>query len=136
MSEKTFILEIVTPRRVLFKGEVTSFSVPGVKGSFQVLHDHAPLVSALQVGEAKIVLPDGRVQRIATGGGFVEVRENSVVMVAESAEPENEIDLDRARAAEARARKRLTEREPTIDVDRAKAALSRALNRLRIASRS
>lgn len=133
MAEKLFHLEIVTPRRVVFSGDVESFSAPGVMGGFQVLHSHAPLLSAIGVGEVKVRDAAGTEFRYATSGGFVEVRDNKVIVLAETAERADEIDRDRAKAAEDRARKRLSEREKEMDLERARAALLRAVNRLKIA---
>lgn len=135
MAEKSFTLEIVTPRKMVFKGEVSSFSAPGVVGGFQVLYNHAPLLSSLQIGEVKFVDAGGREVRYATSGGFVEVKDNHVVLLAETAERADEIDVARAKAAEERARKRLADTSKDIDVARAQAALARAVNRLRIAQR-
>ena len=135
MAEKSFTLEIVTPKKVVFKGEVESFSAPGVLGSFQVLYNHAPLLSAIKIGESKLTLADGLEKSIASSAGFVEVRKNHVVMLAESAELAGDIDAERAKAAEQRARKRLDEKKEDIDFDRAQAALHRALNRLKISGR-
>jgi len=134
MAEKTFHLEIVTPRKVVFSADVTSFSAPGVVGGFQVLKSHAPLLSAIQVGEVKVTDTAGTETRYATSGGFVEVRENHVVMLAETAERAEEIDRKRAEEAKNRAQKRITEKRLEIDVDRARAALARAFNRLKVAS--
>ncbi len=136
MAEKSFILEIVTPRKIAFKGEVTSFSAPGVMGGFQVLYNHAPLLSALQVGEVKLISAEGGEKRFATSGGFVEVKDNHVVMLAETAERADEIDVERAKAAQGRAQKRLKEKQPDLDIERATAALAKAMNRLRIAQRT
>ena len=133
MAEKTFLLEIVTPRRVVFKGEVTSFSAPGSIGRFQVLYNHAPLLSSLQVGEVRLTPGEGPEQRFATSGGFVEVKENHVVMLGETVERADEIDIERAKVAQGRAQKRLAEKGSDIDFERARVALARALNRLRIA---
>jgi F-type H+-transporting ATPase subunit epsilon len=133
MADKLFHLEIVTPRRVVYAGDVESFSAPGVMGGFQVLHSHAPLLSAISVGEVKLRSADGHEARYATSGGFVEVRDNKVVVLAETAERADEIDQDRAKAAQDRARKRLHEREKETDLDRARIALFRALNRLKVA---
>jgi F-type H+-transporting ATPase subunit epsilon len=135
MAEKKFQLEIVTPQRVVFKGDVESFSAPGVMGSFQVLVNHAPLLSAIGVGEAKMHDPQGNEIRYATSGGFVEVMNNRVVMLAESAERSNEIDVQRAEKAKSRAQQRLQQRTADIDLDRAKVALARAMNRLKVAQR-
>ena len=130
MADKSFTLEIVTPRKTVFKGEVVSFSAPGVLGGFQVLHNHAPLLSELQVGEVKFIEASGKEARYATSGGFVEVKDNHVVMLAETAERADEIDVQRAQSAQTRAKGRLPDK--TTDLDRAHAALARAMNRLRI----
>jgi F-type H+-transporting ATPase subunit epsilon len=135
MADKSFHLEIVTPKKVMFNGEVTSFSAPGVLGGFQVLRSHAPLLSNISIGEVKLVDVAGVELRYATSGGAVEVRENKVVLLAETAERSDEIDVNRAEAARDRARKRLSEKKPETDVDRARTALFRAMNRLKVADR-
>lgn len=132
MAEKTFKLEIVTPRKVVYSGDVVSFSAPGEVGSFQVLYNHAPLLSAIVVGEVKIQQSDGKLTRYATSGGFVEVLSNRVVLLAETAESPEDIDVRRAEEAKRRAEKRLHEPSSDLDVQRARLALARALNRLRI----
>jgi F-type H+-transporting ATPase subunit epsilon len=71
----------------------------------------------------------------ATGGGYLEVRDNKVVVLVESAERPEEIDVERARAARARAEGRLKSHDPSFDAVRAELALARALNRLRLAGR-
>jgi F-type H+-transporting ATPase subunit epsilon len=133
MADKSFKLEIVTPRRVVFSGEVISFSAPGVEGNFQVLYSHAPMLSAIEIGEVKIQDFQGKELHYATSGGFVEVRDNQVILLAESAERSDEIDTTRAESSKERASKRLTEKKPDTDLERAKASLTRALNRIRIA---
>jgi F-type H+-transporting ATPase subunit epsilon len=132
MYEKAFHLDIVTPERAVFKDEATSLTAPGVMGSFQVLFNHAPLLAAIGVGELKVKDREGNDTVFATGGGFVEVKENRVVVLAESAEQAREIDVKRAQAARERAEKRLRERAD-VDVARAESALARAVNRLRVA---
>ncbi len=133
MEDKTFHLEIVTPKRIVFKGEVISFSAPGVKGGFQVLHSHAQLLSSVEIGKVKISDPGGNKFQYAISGGFVEVRDNKVVLLAETAERTDEIDVERVKAARDRALKRIAEKYPDTDIERAKLALYRALNRLKIA---
>ncbi len=109
-----------------------SFSAPGEEGGFQVLYNHAPLLSAIVVGEVKIQESDGKLARYATSGGFVEVLSNHVVLLAETAESSEEIDVRRAEEAKRRAEERLHEPAPDLDIQRARLALARALNRLRI----
>lgn len=135
MGEKNFQLEIVTPRKVIFSGEVTSFSAPGVVGGFQVLKSHAPLLSSIAIGEVKLTDVSGQEFRYATSGGFVEVRENKVIMLAESAERSDQIDVERATAARDRAQERLAAKREDTDAERARIALLRALNRLKISQK-
>jgi F-type H+-transporting ATPase subunit epsilon len=135
MYEKAFQLEIVTPGRVVFKDEATSVSVPGVEGGLQVLFDHAPFLSALEIGEIKVKDKSGKDTIYATSGGFVEVHRNHVVVLVDSAERVSEISIDRARAAKARAEERLHAKQQLIDEGRARAALARALNRLRLSQK-
>ncbi len=131
-----FTLEIVTPQRSVFTGVVRSFTVPGTMGGFEVLYNHAPLLATIGVGAMKLVTADDSDAIYATSGGFVEVSQNRVVYLADSAERKDEIDIDRAEAAKSRASDRLTEREEGIDLARARAALARALNRLSVAHRA
>jgi F-type H+-transporting ATPase subunit epsilon len=133
MADKTFHVEIITPKRIVFKGEATSFSAPGFDGGFQVLHNHAPLLASVKIGKVKISAAEGNEFHYAISGGFVEVRENNVILLAETAERTDEIDVERVKAARDRALKRLAERYPNTDLERAKLALVRALNRLKVA---
>ena len=135
MFEKPFKLEIVTPLKSVFQDEATSLSVPGTLGGFQVLYNHAPLLSSLEAGEMKVRTGDGNDLRFATSGGFVEVKKNSVIVLVEAAERADEINIERARAARERAQKRLHSQAPDIDTERARMAMIRALNRLKVASR-
>jgi F-type H+-transporting ATPase subunit epsilon len=135
MTDKIYRLEIVTPNKVVFSGDVTSFSAPGVIGGFQVLRNHAPLLSNIAVGEVKLTDAGGIDFRFATSGGFVEVHENKLVMLAETAERSDEIDVTRAEAARERAQRRLAEKKAETNIERARLALHRALNRLKVAAR-
>jgi F-type H+-transporting ATPase subunit epsilon len=133
MFDKPFKLEIITPSGVAFAGDALSVSAPGVEGGFQVLRDHAALLSSLEPGRMKVLSADGTEALYATSGGVLEVFDNKVVVLAETAERAEEIDIDRARAAKERAERRLRGHDPAIDVDRATMALRKALNRLRVA---
>ncbi len=135
MADKSFKLQIVTPQRVVFNGEVISFTAPGTVGSFQVLYNHAPLLSSITIGEAKLTDTQGKEIHYATSGGFVEVKDNEVTLLAETAEKADEIDVPRAEQAKARAQQRLAEKKPETNLERAQIALSRALNRLKVAGR-
>lgn len=135
MADKSFTLEIVTPARVIFEGEVISFSAPGVMGGFQVLYNHAPLLAEIGIGAVKLVRPDGGDLRFATSGGFVNVLDNHVTMLAESVEGAAEINKERAQAARDRARQKLGEKLNDIELHEIQQALERALNRIRIAEK-
>lgn len=132
MFDKPFNLEIVSPQKVIFKGEVVSFTAPGLMGSFQVLYNHATMISEIGIGLVKFKKLDGEEKKFATSGGFVKVQNNNVVMLAETIEAIEEIDLKRAEAAKERAKKRLRERKPGTDLKKAELALQRALNRIRL----
>ena len=131
MASKNFQLDIVSPNRTVYSGTVQSFSAPGVVGNFQVLFNHAPLLSSIGIGEIKVIDADGKKLLFATGGGFVEVKSNKVILLAESAERSDEIDVVRAEKAKMRAQERLAMKNAEIDLDRARVALLRSLNRLK-----
>lgn len=130
---KLFRLEIVTPQKSVFSGNVELFSAPGTSGGFQILHNHAPFLTTITTGEVKLRAADGSESFYATSGGFVEVSNNNVTFLADTAERKDEIDVQRAMAAKSRAEERLRKREEEINIARARAALARAINRLRIA---
>ena len=126
-----FHLEIVTPEKTLFSGEVEHLRAPGSEGSFGVLTGHEPLLSGLQMGRISF-RETGRVDvNLATSGGFVEVQPTQLTILAETAEFGEEIDVVRAESARDRARAHLAQ-EQDVDATRATAALERALNRLRV----
>ena len=127
-----FALEVVTPERVAYSGQVASLQAPGSEGGFGVLAGHIPLLTSLQIGRLRFVEEDGDEVRMAISGGFVEVGREQVAVLAETAERIEEIDVERAEAARQRAEERLARtREEGVDVARAQAALARAINRLR-----
>jgi F-type H+-transporting ATPase subunit epsilon len=128
----SLILEIITPSKVSFKGEIISVTIPGTEGSFQVLKNHAPLMSTFEIGVVKIVLPDQTEKYYSTGGGTVEILDNHVLVLADSHEAVEEIDVNRATNAKERAEDRLAHKTETLDVERAERALKRALNRLQL----
>jgi F-type H+-transporting ATPase subunit epsilon len=136
MYEKSFKLQIITPGRVVFQDEASSVSAPGTQGGFQILYNHAPFISTIEVGEIKVMNKDGNDLVYATSGGFIEVKENNVVLLAESAELASEIDVPRAKAANERATQRLQSKDPGIDIERARLSMMRSLNRLRVASKA
>jgi F-type H+-transporting ATPase subunit epsilon len=134
MTERKFKLEIVSPQRAVYSGEVNSVRAPGIEGSFEVLYGHIPFLTALGVGEVSFRDEKGW-RYLATGEGFLEVLRSGVSVVVESAEWPEDIDLERAGRARDRASGRLSSADSTIDRERAQAALDRASSRLRVAGR-
>lgn len=76
-------LEIVTPDKKVFSGEIKLIQVPGTNGKFEVLRNHAPIISTLSEGEIKIISPDGEKTFYNIQGGVIEVRDNKVIVLAE-----------------------------------------------------
>jgi F-type H+-transporting ATPase subunit epsilon len=129
------LLEIVTPERQVFSDQVDSVVVPGSLGELGVLPHHAPLVSTLGVGELRI-RKGGSEEFFAIVGGFLQVRPDKVVVMAETAEIDSDIDLERAQKARAEAEKALEGGfVEGADLSAARAELQRALVRIRVAER-
>ena len=127
---KPILLQLVTPDRSIFEGEVDEFTAPGVVGPFTILSMHSPIVSALGPGMFKYKL-SGREERLLIGGGFLEFHENHGTVLASSAEDIASIDLARAERSKARAEQRLQHAvDGTIDYDRARASRDRAKARI------
>ncbi len=127
-------LDIVTAERVVYSDEVDVIVAPGVEGQLGILPHHAPLMTTLQAGEL-LVRKGGEEVSMAISGGFLEVRPDRVIVLADTAERDDEIDLARAEAAKRRAEERLSQRAPNVDVAGAEAALRRALARLKVAEK-
>jgi F-type H+-transporting ATPase subunit epsilon len=131
---KELNIEIITPSKVAFSGMVKSLSIPGTAGNFQVLFNHAPLLSTFEIGRIKIVNLNDKELEFATSGGSVEVLTNKILILADSLEAKDEIDIQRAESSFQRAKDRLTKKnKEKIDEIRAEASLQRALNRLKFA---
>ena len=129
-------LVIVTPERQLLSHSVVEVTLPGAEGELGVLPGHAPLITELGIGELRYKTAEGALSEpIALIRGFVEVLQDRVTVLAETAERPEEIDIERAKAALERAEKRIAAGPGTqdIDWDRATAALQRAMIRLKVA---
>lgn len=128
-------LEVATPTRLAVVETVDEVVLPGSQGYFGVLPGHAPFLTTLGVGELTYRI--GREERhLAVAGGFAEVRNDKVIVLADTAERPDEIDRDRAERARERAERRLAGRSgEEVDYVRAAAALARALARLQVAAR-
>ena len=135
----TITLRVITPQRVSVDTTVESVRVPGLDGSLGILARHAALVTALDSGLLEWNA-DGQAQDMFVGGGFAEVRDNTVRVVTRSSELASDIDLERAKRAGERARERLDtararDQVGAIDIQRAEAALRRSIMRATVALR-
>lgn len=126
------VVEIVSPSGRVYSGDATRVKAPGVEGSFEVLKNHAPMIAAIEIGSIVVTDPSGKTITFATSGGFVEVQNNMVSVVAETIELASDIDVERAKAAEQRAADALANADPTARASMS-AALDRARNRVRVA---
>jgi F-type H+-transporting ATPase subunit epsilon len=133
---RSFSLEIVTPEGVSFAGEVTGLKAPGAEGSFGVLANHHPMICSLGVGELKVVDKAGSERFMAITGGFFEVAGNKAIVLVDTAEWAEEIDLPRAEKSFQRARERLIAFTHGVDRDRARRAALRAKVRLGLGRKS
>jgi F-type H+-transporting ATPase subunit epsilon len=128
-------LDIVTAERIVYSEEVDIVVAPGVEGQLGILPHHAPLMTILQSGEL-VVRRGNQEDSMAISGGFLEVRPDRVIVLADSAERAEEIDVARAEAARKRAEDRLRERKVEgLDETRAEASLRRAITRLSVAEK-
>ncbi|CAN5449292.1 F0F1 ATP synthase subunit epsilon [soil metagenome] len=131
----SLLLEIVTPERLAYSDTVDSVVLPGSEGELGVLPHHAPLVSTLGVGELRI-RKGGQEESFAIVGGFLQVRPDKVVVMAETADMASEIDLETAQQARRDAEKALESGyHEAADMAMARAALQQALLRIRVAER-
>ena len=130
------LLEIVTPERLAYSDTVDAVNLPGIEGELGVLPHHAPLVSMLGVGELRI-RKGGVEEAFAIVGGFLQVRPDKVVVMAETADMASEIDLEKAQEARRAAEQALEgwARTDAVDLSAARAALQHALLRIRVAER-
>jgi F-type H+-transporting ATPase subunit epsilon len=124
-------LEIISPEKVVFSGKVKSITIPGTKGNFQVLYNHAPLISTFEIGIVKLDLTDDSKKYFTTSGGSVEVLNNKVLILSDTIESVGNIDLERAKKSKNRAEERLANKTKDIDIERARISIARALNRIK-----
>jgi len=128
-------LDIVTPERLIYSGIVDVVVVPGVIGEMSILPNHCPLMTLLRCGELRI-RKGGEEIAVAIGGGFLEVRSDRIVVLADLAERDDEIDARKVEEAKLLAEQSLSKRKTTIkDKAEMEAALRFELTRLKIAER-
>ncbi|NQT04842.1 MAG: F0F1 ATP synthase subunit epsilon [Dehalococcoidia bacterium] len=126
-------LDVVTAERMVYSDDVDMVVAPGFEGQLGILPHHTPLMTTLLPGELR-VKKGGEEVSLVISGGFLEVRPDKVVVLADTAERADEIDVERAEAARKRAQERLSQQsELGVDGARAEASLRRSLARLRVA---
>ena len=133
MAATKLRIEVITPSRTVLWDLTESIIAPAVDGYLGILVNHAPLVAALRPGVLYYGPVGEEKRRMAISGGFLEVADNHVTVLADAAELAHEIDVERARAAYTRAEKRLRDYSAQVDRVRAELALQRALACLRAA---
>jgi len=130
----TLRLEIVTAERQTFADDVNVVVAPGIEGQLGILPYHAPLMTILQPGEV-LIRKDNEETYLSIAGGFLEIRPDKVIILADACEHADDIDIARAEEAKCRAEERLKSHAPDADYARAEAALRRSLMRLSVAEK-
>ena len=134
-DEKTFHLSIATPDRIFYEGDVIMVELNTTEGQIGVLKDHIPLTSVLSPGVCYMYESAENVKLCALHGGFVEILQDSVTILAEVAEWPEEIDVERAIEAQKRAERRLAENPQGTNIARATLALKRSVARIEAAKK-
>jgi len=130
----TFRLEIVTAERMVYSDDVDMVIAWGIEGQLGILPHHAPLMTMLQPGEL-IVKKDNKETYMAVSGGFLEVRPDKVIVLADACERAGEIDKTRAEEAKRQAEEIMKAPSPETETATAEAALRRSLARLKVAEK-
>jgi F-type H+-transporting ATPase subunit epsilon len=130
----TFRLEIVTAERMVFSDDVSAVIAWGVEGQLGILPHHAPLMTMLQPGDI-LIRKDKEEEFFVISGGFLEVRPDKVIILADACERVDEIDIARAEEAKRRAQETMKAAPLSADAAAAEAALRRSLARLKVAER-
>ena len=123
-------LKLITHEKVVFDENVDSISTRGVDGEFGILKGHIPVMAALDIGVTRIT-QGSNVKNFTTMGGVFQYKDDEAIILTNTAESGDEIDVTRARAAMERAKARLAEKQASNDAKRAEAALARAMARLK-----
>ena len=132
---KTFYLEIIASDRIFFKGDCEHLVITAIDGLLGILAGHEPLVTSLPTGELKYMV-DGIWKYAAISEGFIEVMPDRAVILADSCELPEEIDIKRAEEARERAEEMLRQKQSIREYYETQAALNRAINRLKISQKN
>ena len=130
-----YTLEIITPERIFFRGEVESVVIPTPDGYMSIQKMHEPMVAAVSVGDMKLNI-DGEWSECTTSFGFVEVRPDETIIFSQAVEWPDEIDIKRAQEAKERAEEQLRQKQSYQEYMQSQISLARAMVRLRVGRRN
>jgi F-type H+-transporting ATPase subunit epsilon len=133
----TYRLRIVTPEQVMWDKDVTQITLRTTEGEIGILAHHMQIVSPLVPHIMTVYEPDGKIDQMSISGGFIEVKEDGVTILADSAETADMVDVARAQRARERALELINaaHSQTSVDIKRAQRALTRAENRLKLSGR-
>ena len=131
---KTFHLEIIATDRIFFSGEVEHLVITAIDGLLGIMAGHEPLVTCLPTGELKYLV-DGEWKYAAISEGFIQVMPDSSIILADTCELPEEIDIKRAQEAQERAEELLRQKQSIREYYETQAALNRAMNRLKVSQK-
>lgn len=132
---RTINLKIVTPEKVLIETPVEALYSRAKDGEFGILPGHVSYMTPLDIGVTRFVV-DGKTEYVSTIGGILEVKDNEILVLSNTAELGEEIDVTRAKASKERAEARLGTAKVEVDVSRAEIALAKAITRIKAANKS
>lgn len=135
MNDKLLYLEIVTPSRIIFSGYVKSVTVPGELGSFQILYNHAPIISNLSIGELKVVNDKEESEYYAANGGFVMVMKNRVTVISDSIQKAQEIDVNKAKDDLIKTKNELEAKRKSGNVEELEKKIAQLKNQIKVSER-
>ena len=128
----TFGLKIIASDRVFYEGRCRQIIIPAPDGEKGILPNHENMVIAVNVGDARMEVEKGKRVDIAVGAGFMEIVNNRVTMLVDTAERPEEIDIRRAEEAKERAEEQLRQKQSIQEYYHSQASLARAMNRLKV----
>lgn len=129
---KLINLDIATPEKKVFSGKVREITAPGIKGEFGVLPDHAPFSTVLAPGVVEIIYEDGKEELLAVSGGYIEVNRDKVILLVETAQKENEIDIETIKRRKEEKEKLLKAKDrKDIDYDKIQIELIKEISKLK-----
>ena len=131
---KNFHLEIIATNRVFYEGDCEHLVITAIDGLMGIMYGHEPLVTSLPTGELKYMV-NGKWHYAAISEGFIQVMPDSSIILADSCELPEEIDIKRAEEAKERAEEKMRQKQSIMEYYHTQAALNRAMNRLKISQK-